>query len=52
VSVAGRLADELSARVVVVPEAKHLPNAEHPRCFNRAVLEFLDAPNRRPTKVW
>jgi pimeloyl-ACP methyl ester carboxylesterase len=29
------------ARKLVVPDAGHHPNMEHPALFNRAVLDFL-----------
>jgi pimeloyl-ACP methyl ester carboxylesterase len=36
-----RLADDLDAELVVLGGARHMPNADDPTAFNRAVLRFL-----------
>lgn len=36
-----RLAGDLDAEIRVIEGARHMPNAEHPREFNRIVLQFL-----------
>lgn len=41
IAVAHRLARELPATLVTIDRARHMPNAEHPRRFNAAVLAFL-----------
>ncbi|PRQ06813.1 alpha/beta fold hydrolase [Enhygromyxa salina] len=37
-----RLSTMLDATLVVIPNARHAPNMEHPKPFNRALIEFLD----------
>lgn len=37
-----RLTTMLDARIVVIPDARHAPNMEHPKPFNQALIEFLD----------
>lgn len=37
-----RLSKMLDATLVVIPDARHAPNMEHPEAFNRALIEFLD----------
>jgi pimeloyl-ACP methyl ester carboxylesterase len=39
-----RLARSLGARLEVIADARHFPNAEHPEPFNLVLLEFLDSP--------
>jgi pimeloyl-ACP methyl ester carboxylesterase len=31
------------ARLVIIPEAKHLSNLDNPTAFNAAVLDFLNS---------
>lgn len=44
IEVGRRLAGDLDARMAVVPRARHLPNAEHPRRFDAELAAFLRAP--------
>ncbi|KIG12662.1 putative hydrolase [Enhygromyxa salina] len=37
-----RLTKMLDATLVVIPDARHAPNMEHPEAFNHALIEFLD----------
>ncbi|MFW6202101.1 MAG: alpha/beta fold hydrolase [Gemmatimonadota bacterium] len=37
------VAEMQDARLAVVPEAAHLSNMEHPRAFNRSLVQFLEA---------
>ncbi|WP_181197623.1 alpha/beta fold hydrolase [Enhygromyxa salina] len=37
-----RLAKMLDAELVVLPDARHAPNMEHPKAFNQALIGFLD----------
>lgn len=43
IAVGRRLAAELDAQLVVMPRARHLPNAEHPHRFVAEIEAFLDA---------
>jgi pimeloyl-ACP methyl ester carboxylesterase len=38
-----RVAAALKAKLEIIDDAKHFPNAEHPEQFNRAVRAFLDS---------
>jgi len=38
------LAESIPARLEVIERARHTPNMEHPRHFNRVVLDFLAEP--------
>lgn len=46
-----QLAEALGARLVVIEDAAHGPNFQHPRPFNQAVLEFLDGETPEPPGV-
>jgi len=39
-----RLSDEVNGDLVVINDAKHAPNLEHPRAFDAAVEHFLSQP--------
>ena len=43
IEIAHRLAAAMNARLEVIEDAKHFPNAEHPEEFNRILRAFLDS---------
>ncbi len=51
IEVGRRLAADLDAPLVVIPRARHLPNAEHPRRFVAELEAFLDETDREPGRA-